>query len=66
MVFLAPSYIGHMYNGSGLKSPVTGETGWWVFLDWVTVVVGSIIWFVKVQRALNIYWKAKAGVAAAP
>jgi hypothetical protein len=39
---------------------VRGITGLWFLLP----IVGHLIWFVKVQRALNRYWESK-GVAPA-
>ena len=51
--FLLPAEIGNMYAQEGLEKPVTGLTGFWVFLP----LVGGIIWFVKVQNALNRHWE---------
>jgi hypothetical protein len=39
----------------GGHSPVRGTTGLWILLP----LVGHIVWFVKVQRALNAYWVSK-------
>jgi hypothetical protein len=44
----------------GGTSPVRGITGLWLLLP----LLGSIVWFVKVQGALNRYWESK-GVAPA-
>lgn len=43
-----------MYRARGWNPPVTTLTGLWVLLP----LVGSIVWFVKVQGALNRYWTA--------
>jgi len=53
-VFLLPSEIGNMYAQEGLEKPVTGLTGFWVLIP----LVGFIIWFVKVQNAMNRRWEA--------
>jgi hypothetical protein len=41
-------------------APVRGITGLWFLLP----LIGSIVWFVKVQGALNRYWETH-GVATA-
>jgi Domain of unknown function (DUF4234) len=53
--FLAGSEVGEMYAEDGREKPVTGLTGLWILLP----LAGAIIWFVKVQRALNRYWESK-------
>src|SRR4051794_3105429 len=58
--FVIPSEIGKMYEQDGRTSPVTGWTGLWATLG-VLILIGPIVWFVKVQRALNRYWQAKSG-----
>jgi Domain of unknown function (DUF4234) len=54
--FFAGSEVGNMYAEDGQEKPVTGHTGWWILLP----IAGAIIWFVKVQRALNRYWESKS------
>ena len=59
--FIVPSEVRYMYEDlDGGTSPVRGITGLWILLP----LIGSIIWFVKVQGALNRYWQSK-GVAPA-
>ena len=58
--FLIPSEIGNMYKADGREPPFTGWTGLWILLP----IVGGIIWFVKVQGALNRYWESKAAATA--
>jgi uncharacterized protein DUF4234 len=53
-IFLLPAEIGNMYAGEGLEKPVSGLTGFWVLIP----LVGFIIWFVKVQNAMNRRWEA--------
>jgi hypothetical protein len=52
--FLVASDTEAMYQARGWNSPVRTITGLWFLLP----LIGSIIWFVKVQGALNEYWKA--------
>jgi hypothetical protein len=53
-VFLLPAEVGNMYAAEGLEKPVSGLTGFWVLIP----LVGYIIWFVKVQGAMNRRWEA--------
>jgi len=53
-VFLLPAEVGHLYGREGQEEPVSGLTGFWVFLP----LVGGIIWVVKVQGRLNAFWEA--------
>jgi hypothetical protein len=54
--FVIPSEVRYMYEDlDGQHSPVRGTTGLWFLL----LVVGWIVWFVKVQGALNRYWQSK-------
>ncbi|HEX6761755.1 MAG TPA: DUF4234 domain-containing protein [Gaiellaceae bacterium] len=55
--FVIPSEIGHMYRKDGKPQPVTGWTGLWLF-PFGFLVIPAIVWFVKVQGALNRYWDA--------
>ena len=58
--FLIPSEIGKMYKADGRDAPFTGWTGLWVLLP----IIGGIVWFVKIQGALNRYWESKAAATA--
>src|SRR5215813_8152254 len=54
--FIVPSEVRYMYEDlDGGHGPVRGTTGLWFLLP----LVGHIVWFVKVQRALNNYWVSK-------
>ena len=55
MAFVIPSEIGKMYKADGREAPMTGWTGLWILLP----LIGNIVWFVKVQGALNRYWESK-------
>ena len=60
--FVIPSEVGKMYAKEGKAPPVTGWTGLWLFPGAI-LVIPAIVWFVKIQRALNTYW-AEAGATA--
>jgi hypothetical protein len=62
--FVIPSEVGKMYAKGGRVSPVSGWTGLWLF-PFAIFVIPAIVWFVKVQGALNRYWES-AGMASAP
>jgi cytochrome c-type biogenesis protein CcmH/NrfF len=53
--FVIPSEIGNMVAKDGKPKPVTGWTGLWLF-PFGIFLIPLIVWFVKVQRALNTYW----------
>jgi hypothetical protein len=65
MAFVIPSEVGNMYKKDGREPPVTGWTGLWLF-PFGFLIIPAIIWFVKVQEALNRYWQEKASEATAP
>jgi hypothetical protein len=62
--FVIPSEIGKMHRKDGQEPPVTGWTGLWLFPGAI-LVIPAIVWFVKVQGALNDYWESKGAVAGA-
>jgi Domain of unknown function (DUF4234) len=62
--FVIPSEIGKMYNRAGQASPVTGWTGLW-FFPFGILIIPLIVWFVKVQGALNQYWQSQPAPATA-
>jgi hypothetical protein len=62
--FVIPSEVGKMYKKDGQEPPVTGWTGLWLFPGAI-LIIPAIVWFVKVQGALNHYWTGK-GAAANP
>ena len=54
--FVVPSEVRYLYEDlDGQKSAVRGLTGLWFLLP----IIGGIVWFVKVQGALNRYWQSK-------
>jgi hypothetical protein len=63
--FVIPSEVGKMYKRDGREPPVTGWTGLWL-IPGAILIIPAIVWFVKVQGALNRYWESKAAAAPAP
>jgi hypothetical protein len=57
--FVIPSEVGKMYGQDGRAAPISGWTGLWLFPGGI-FIIPAIVWFVKVQGALNRYWEAKA------
>jgi hypothetical protein len=58
--FVIPSEIGKMYSKEGHAAPVTGWTGLWL-VPFGIVLIPAIVWFVKVQGALNRHWAMHGG-----
>jgi hypothetical protein len=44
---------------------VTGWTGLWLF-PFGILIIPAIVWFVKVQGALNRFWESQSDAASAP
>lgn len=63
--FVIPSEVGKMYAKDGREPPMTGWTGLWLF-PFGFLIVPAIVWFVKVQGALNRYWESAATTAEPP
>jgi hypothetical protein len=60
--FVIPSEVGKMHKKDGQEPPVTGWTGLWLFPGAI-LIIPAIVWFVKVQGALNRYWTGKGPAA---
>jgi hypothetical protein len=60
--FVIPSEVGKMYEKDGREAPITGWTGLWLFPGAI-LIIPAIVWFVKVQGALNDYWENKGATA---
>lgn len=60
--FVIPSEVGKMYEKDGRETPITGWTGLWLFPGAI-LIIPAIVWFVKVQGALNDYWESKGATA---
>jgi hypothetical protein len=52
VMFTIPNEIKHAYERDGRESPVTALWGLWFLLP----LIGHIIWYVRVQHALNDFW----------
>jgi uncharacterized BrkB/YihY/UPF0761 family membrane protein len=63
MAFVIPSEIGNMYKKDGREPPVTGWTGLWL-IPFGILIIPAIVWYAKVQGALNRYWESKAPATA--
>jgi hypothetical protein len=55
LMFTIPNEIEKMYQREGRESPVSTLWGLWFLLP----LVGNIIWYLKVQNALNDFWTSK-------
>jgi Domain of unknown function (DUF4234) len=60
--FVIPSEVGKMYEKDGREPPITGWSGLWLFPGAI-LIIPAIVWFVKVQGALNDYWESKGATA---
>ncbi|MFL5945373.1 MAG: DUF4234 domain-containing protein [Gaiellaceae bacterium] len=54
--FVIPAEIGKMYAREGQAAPVSGWTGLWL-VPFGIFLIPAIVWFVKVQGALNRHWE---------
>jgi hypothetical protein len=59
--FLCAGEVGKLYERRGAQPPVGAQTGVWIFLP----LAGGIIWWLKVQNALNEYWARSGQTTAA-
>lgn len=57
MAFLTPYEVATLEERRGRTSAVSALTGLWYVLGWV-ILVGPIVWFVKINGALNDYWRS--------
>ena len=55
LFFTIPNEIKSMYERDRRQSPVTVLWGLWFLLP----LIGNIIWYLKVQQALNEFWISK-------
>ncbi len=59
MPFISASEAGGLYERRGMRAPVSGATGLWALLLGWCFGIGLIVWFVKVNGALNSYWRSQ-------
>ena len=55
LMFTIPNEIEKSYQRDGRESPVNTLWGLWFLLP----IIGNIVWYVKVQNALNEFWISK-------
>jgi hypothetical protein len=55
LMFTIPNEIKNMYQRDGRESPISAVWGLWFLLP----LIGNIVWYVKVQRSLNDFWRSK-------
>lgn len=55
MPWLLPAYVGRLYAEDGQPKPITGLSGFWVFLP----ILGPFIWLFSWQGRLNEFWERK-------
>ena len=58
LMFTIPNEVKQSYERDGRTSPVSAIWGLWFLLP----IIGNIIWYVKVQSALNDFWRSKGAV----
>jgi hypothetical protein len=58
LMFTIPNEIEKMYQRDGRESPVSTLWGLWFLLP----IIGNIIWYLKVQSALNDFWVSKGAL----
>ncbi len=51
-MFLMASEVEQMYRSEGKEPPITTIWGLWFLLP----LIGNLIWYVRIQSALNDYW----------
>ncbi len=54
LMFTIPNEIKNMYQRAGRESPISAVWGLWFLLP----LIGNIVWYVKVQRSLNDFWRS--------
>ncbi|RNL78525.1 DUF4234 domain-containing protein [Nocardioides marmorisolisilvae] len=63
MAFITADEVGKMYELRGQQKPVSAVTGLWYIPGCFLLGIGLIVWFVKVNGALNEYWKSMGAPA---
>ena len=56
IIWLLPAYVGRAYVESGQTRPISGLSGFWIFVPFI----GGIIWLCVVQGKLNALWESQA------
>ena len=58
-MFLMASEVEQLYRSDGKEPPITTIWGLWFLLP----IIGNLIWYVRIQGALNDYWTSKGATA---
>ncbi|MEO6651346.1 MAG: DUF4234 domain-containing protein [Ilumatobacteraceae bacterium] len=53
-MFLLAGEVEQLYRAAGREPPITTIWGLWFLLP----LIGNIIWYVRIQEAINDYWTA--------
>ncbi len=56
-MFLMANEVEKLYLDAGEQPPITTLWGLWFLLP----LIGNIIWYVRIQHAINEYWQARGG-----
>ena len=56
-MFLMASEVEQMYKDAGEQPRITTLWGLWFLLP----LIGGIIWYVRIQNAINEFWQARGG-----
>jgi hypothetical protein len=54
--YLLSHEVGGLYERRGQQKPVSAVTGLW-FFPGMFILVGTFIWFIQTNKALNDYWR---------
>ena len=53
-MFLLASEVEQLYRADGKEPPITTLWGLWFLLP----IIGNLIWYLRIQDAINGYWSA--------
>ncbi len=53
-MFLLASEVEQLYRSDGKEPPITTIWGLWFLLP----IIGNLIWYLRIQSALNEYWRS--------
>jgi hypothetical protein len=56
-MFLMANEVEKMYTDAGEEPRITTLWGLWFLLP----IIGNIIWYVRIQNAINEFWQARGG-----
>ena len=56
-MFLMANEVERMYTDAGEEPRITTMWGLWFLLP----LIGNIIWYVRIQNAINEFWQARGG-----